>query len=61
MDENNVAEKYIILPRGGYIVPTSAGIIQFGAPPETIKDTMVTDAGVPEIFVLPHEMFNRVK
>lgn len=49
------------LPRGGYVVPTSGGRIQFGAPPETIKDTLVTDKGVPEIFVLPRPMFNWTK
>ncbi|MBU8913328.1 MAG: cAMP/cGMP-dependent 3',5'-cyclic-AMP/GMP phosphodiesterase [Spirochaetales bacterium] len=49
---------YQELPRGGYIVATSAGRIQFGAPPETIKDTLVTEEGVPEIFVLPRAMFN---
>lgn len=46
------------LPRGGYIVKTEAGIIQFGSPPETIKDTMVMDGNVPLIFVLPDDMFN---
>ncbi|MFP4375975.1 MAG: cAMP/cGMP-dependent 3',5'-cyclic-AMP/GMP phosphodiesterase [Spirochaetales bacterium] len=49
---------YIELPRGGYVVETSEGPIQFGAPPETIKDSLLTDRGVPEIFVLPQEMFN---
>lgn len=49
---------YSELPRGGYIVETSEGKIQFGAPPETIKDSLLTEAGVPEIFVLPREMFN---
>ena len=46
------------LPRGGYIVPTSVGHIQFGAPPETIKDTMRLPEKVPKIFVLPGETFN---
>ena len=46
------------LPRGGYIVKTSAGLIQFGAPPETIKDTMILPEKVPTIFVLPGELFN---
>jgi CRP-like cAMP-binding protein len=49
---------YIELPRGGFVVETSAGSIQFGAPPETIKDSLRTERGVPEIFVLPREMFN---
>ncbi len=46
------------LPRGGYLVPTSVGYIQFGAPPETIKDTMVLPQAVPKIFVLPGELFH---
>jgi CRP-like cAMP-binding protein/glyoxylase-like metal-dependent hydrolase (beta-lactamase superfamily II) len=46
------------LPRGGLVVHTSAGAIQFGVPPETIKDTMAL-GGVPEIFVVPDEPFDR--
>lgn len=46
------------LPRGGYVVPTSAGYIQFGSPPETIKDTMTLPQEVPRIFVLPGELFH---
>jgi len=49
------------LPRGGYLVGTSAGYIQFGSPPETIKDTMLLPDGVPLIFVLPAELFNWLK
>ena len=33
-------ENVTILPRGGYLVDTPVGYIQFGSPPETIKDTM---------------------
>lgn len=47
-----------LLPRGGYLVGTSAGYVQFGAPPETIKDTMSLPKQVPKIFVLPGELFN---
>ena len=46
------------LPRGGFVVDTPAGQIQIGAPPETIKDTIVTEPSVPQIFVLPCTMFN---
>ncbi|MDH4198964.1 MAG: cAMP/cGMP-dependent 3',5'-cyclic-AMP/GMP phosphodiesterase [Spirochaetia bacterium] len=46
------------LPRGGYVVPSSSGLIQFGAPPETIKDTMILPEKVPRIFVLPDQMFS---
>ena len=52
-------DTYTTLPRGGYVVDTSAGYIQFGSPPETIKDTMTTlERGTPQIFVLPHRMFH---
>ena len=51
----------IELPRGGYLVQTPAGYVQFGSPPETIKDTMKLPEGVPEIFVLPEKMFNWIK
>ncbi len=46
------------LPRGGHLVDTSIGYIQFGSPPETIKDTMLLPKDVPQIFVLPNKMFN---
>src|SRR5271157_2778915 len=46
------------LPRGGYLVNTSAGYIQFGSPPETLKDTIFLPKGVPQIFVLPIEHFD---
>ncbi len=54
-----LTETYTTLPRGGYVVDTSAGYIQFGSPPETIKDTMNTlERGTPQIFVLPRRMFH---
>ncbi|HPO60100.1 MAG TPA: hypothetical protein PLN45_00990, partial [Exilispira sp.] len=46
------------LPRGGYLVNTSAGYIQFGSPPETLKDTLFLPLGVPKIFILPIEHFD---
>ena len=54
---NNVT----VLPRGGFLVDTPAGYIQFGSPPETIKDTMGMEKGVPQIFVLTDELFNWLK
>ena len=53
--------KVMSLPRGGYLIETSVGSIQFGAPPETIKDTMKLEGGVPSVFVLPGEFFNWTK
>lgn len=46
------------LTKGGYVVKTSAGLIQFGAPPDTIKDTVVVDESVPAIYVLPKKLFS---
>ncbi|HPY03835.1 MAG TPA: hypothetical protein PK419_10475, partial [Spirochaetota bacterium] len=49
------------LKRGGVLVRTTEGNIQFGIPPETIKDTMLLPDSVPKIFVLTREMFNWIK
>lgn len=57
----DMKKNYTVLKRGGYLIPTKAGSIQIGVPPETIKDTMVTEAGVPRYFILPHEMFDWIK
>ncbi|MBI4869018.1 MAG: cAMP/cGMP-dependent 3',5'-cyclic-AMP/GMP phosphodiesterase [Candidatus Wallbacteria bacterium] len=48
----------VVLPRGGVMLPSSAGWIQFGSVPETIKDTMVMPCGVPSIFVVPERLFS---
>ncbi len=47
------------LGRGGVVVRTSAGLVQFGIPPETIKDSMGGGLDVPTVFVVPHERFDR--
>ncbi len=52
---------YETLKRGGYLLQTSVGSVQFGVPPETIKDTMVTPDGVPSFFVLPFDLFDWIK
>jgi len=46
------------LPRGGYLIDTSIGYVQFGSPPETLKDTIFLPLGVPKIFILPIEHFD---
>jgi CRP-like cAMP-binding protein len=51
----------IPLPRGGYLVKAGETYIQFGSPPETIKDTMSLEGGVPQIIVLPNEFFSWTK
>jgi len=49
---------YIELKRGGYLVDLPDCYIQFGVPPETIKDTMLLPKGVPQIFVIMQRMFD---
>lgn len=49
---------YQILPRGGFLLDTDNGYVQFGVPPETIKDTMAFPKGVPQVFVLTDIMFD---
>jgi len=49
-----------LLPRGGISIETQAvGRIQFGIPPETIKDSMRLGIGVPGVYVVPPERFCR--
>jgi phosphoribosyl 1,2-cyclic phosphodiesterase len=47
----------IRLPRGGAVVRTSAGPVQLGCPPETIKDILAAKLEVPSVFVLPMTWF----
>lgn len=47
------------LSRGGLLVDTPAGAVQYGAPAETIKDTMTREGGVPRFFVLSRALFDR--
>ena len=47
---------YIVLPRGGFLVETeSCGPIQFGIPPETIKDSMLAGLSPPKYFFILSE------
>ena len=53
------AEAPVRLPRGGLLVQTSIGAIQFGAPPETIKDILLAQPPLPtpSIYVVPDPLF----
>lgn len=46
------------LDRGGILIETPAGPLQFGAPSETIKDTLRTEGGVPQYFLLGKNLFD---
>jgi CRP-like cAMP-binding protein/glyoxylase-like metal-dependent hydrolase (beta-lactamase superfamily II) len=46
------------LPRGGVYLPTCAGPVQFGIPPESIKDSLSQGLQLPSHYVLPKQRFN---
>lgn len=46
------------LPRGGQVVTWGDFVAQLGAYPETIKDTMDRNHGVPGIYLLPERLFD---
>lgn len=54
-----VSDAVTTLPRGGWYIKTSAGPIQVGLPPETIKDSMAAGLAVPTLYVLPRNLFDR--
>lgn len=48
------------LPRGGVSIQTQAcGCVQFGIPPETIKDSMKLGLEVPSVYIVPVDRFCR--
>jgi hypothetical protein len=53
MDKN-----VIELPKGGKLIPSLIGNIQYGMPPETIKDSSNLEGGVPEFFIIPKLRFD---
>jgi hypothetical protein len=55
MDYENITE----LLRGGVVVKTKIGNIQFGMPPETIKDAIVQKIDIPSIFVIPTRHYSK--
>lgn len=55
---NKRSDSVQTLNRGGFLVNTSSGNIQFGIPPETIKDTMKLPGNVPETYIVPNYMFS---
>jgi len=61
MSSENIQPKKINLGRGGVIINTKIGFIQFGIPPETIKDCMLMGIPIPSYYVFPESMFDRDK
>jgi hypothetical protein len=50
--------KMIELPKGGIIINTKAGAIQFGVPPETIKDSLALNISVPSMYIATKNLFS---
>jgi CRP-like cAMP-binding protein/glyoxylase-like metal-dependent hydrolase (beta-lactamase superfamily II) len=48
-----------LLPRGGVVIDTAEGPIQYGVPPETIKDNMRSGEKVPTHYLVPRSLFLR--
>lgn len=43
--------------RGGCIIPTKIGPIQYGMPPETVKDSINLGIEVPTHYIIPSKKF----
>jgi len=46
------------LDKGGIIIKTALGNIQYGIPPETVKDSISIGVQVPEYYIIPREKFD---
>ncbi|GBG29458.1 cAMP-dependent protein kinase regulatory subunit [Hondaea fermentalgiana] len=59
---DDFAKKYLVsLPRGGHWCKLGDVVLQFGCPPETIKDSMQLGLAVPQYFVVLGKLFSRTK
>lgn len=52
--------KFMDLPRGGSIVFTRIGPIQFGIPPESVKDALTLGIEVPTYYIIPTSKWDKV-
>jgi CRP-like cAMP-binding protein/phosphoribosyl 1,2-cyclic phosphodiesterase len=55
---HNPDDSLIDLQKGGMLIKTVCGYIQFGIPPETVKDSMSLGLPVPEFYIIPREKFD---
>jgi len=46
------------MKRGGALIERHGFLIQIGVYPETIKDTMNTERGVPDLYLVPEDLFD---
>lgn len=51
-------QKMIKLEKGGIVLQTSLGNIQYGIPPETVKDSISMGVSVPEYYIIPKKTFD---
>lgn len=56
---DRVSPRIVALPKGGTYFAARAGAVQFGIPPETIKDSMALGLDVAGIYVVPPDLFDR--
>lgn len=56
--EDMKSGEVIELDKGGIIIKTAIGNIQYGVPPETVKDSMAVGLQVPEYYIIPREKFD---
>jgi hypothetical protein len=49
----------IKLAKGGYVFETKIGNIQFGIPPETVKDSLIQGLKVPTYYIVPTSRFDK--
>lgn len=54
-----VSSRIVPLTKGGTYLRTRSGAVQFGIPPETIKDSMALGLDVAGTYVVPPELFDR--
>lgn len=52
-------KRITVLKKGGEIINTSIGGIQYGIPPETLKDSITLGIKVPEYYIIPEIKFDK--
>ena len=60
-EQNNTVDNntpLINLVKGGLLVQTSIGNIQYGIPPETVKDSLNLGLKIPEYYIVPKKGFD---
>ncbi|KRX00899.1 Cyclic nucleotide-binding protein [Pseudocohnilembus persalinus] len=57
--KSEIQDNVIQLKRGGIIVQTKLGTIQFGMPPETLKDVINQGIEIPTYYIIPTDRFDK--